>query len=438
MLSCVLCALLWQVPEAKKLFLDGIEAANRGEPAKAKELFADLRKRFPNSAECVKCALWTEEPAPLLSFKPITRSGPPSRRIDIVALAEAFKATAADQRLFLRDAEKGFGLLFDSEVFREYRDYFNTFAAGIASKDTRVDQFNRTYDTPLEGRKNGDISQVVVSAERVRHFLSGLPFQDGLAYVVVQDEGTGSGGDGIAVLPGEPQREPIMRVCGFGFGNLAEESSSSSYQSVGRPAESVNISSSNDPKLVPWAHWIKALPERVGVYEGGAGAFKGVYRPTADGCVMRGGREFCVVCRERRCCSRSTAASPVDDATPGEVPITIDQALKTPCEIFVQVKEPRSHQDPGEVLPCTARRRQDAAHGGALQAGARRGTLNPERLPDRQGAARRMAGGGGDAQRRGRRAARGARPGEAAARREGAARALRHRRPGERSGARQG
>jgi hypothetical protein len=159
-------------------------------------------------------------------------------------------------------------------------------------------------------------------------------------------------------LPHEPLREPTLRVFGPGFAELAPEFSASGYEPRGMPPENlwVNVSRSSDPRQVPWAHWIKALPKSIGIHEGGAGAFKGTYRPTVDGCILRGppsqefdgadkgGRDFCPVCREAILLKIYQRVSPVDDATPGVEPLRMDFELMKEQEILVQVKQPATHE----------------------------------------------------------------------------------------------
>jgi hypothetical protein len=248
---------LLQPSDASQLFEQAIDAANHGHVARERELMKELCIKFADSPEAAKALAWLED-SPLESFRTISKSGPPSRRIDVVALAEAFKE-GAEQKLFQRYADKAFGYLLESEVFEEYRNYFNTYAAGIASKDNKVDQFGRTYSTALDGKRVGTINQILVSSDRVRHYLAGVPHDDQLALVLVQDDDScGCGTGGIAVLPHEPLREPTLRVFGPGFAELAPEFSASGYEARGMPPENlwINVSRSSDPKQVPWAHWI--------------------------------------------------------------------------------------------------------------------------------------------------------------------------------------
>jgi hypothetical protein len=105
---------------------------------------------------------------------------------------------------------------------------------------------------------------------------------------------------------------------------------------------SINISTSKDPKRAPWAHWIRAKAPGVGMYRGGDGRIKGVWRPTASGCAMQGGVIFCRVCREAMILKIYRYVDPIDFCSPKP------KAKKTltgkgPFKFEVRTMQPKTH-----------------------------------------------------------------------------------------------
>ncbi|MEW6742612.1 MAG: M64 family metallopeptidase [Planctomycetota bacterium] len=341
----IVAFMLWLAPcgdSAVELFLRAVETATRGNLTKAEQLFAELIEQFPASAEAGKAHLW-QGANRLIGFETLLRNGPASNRIDLVTLSEAFTASAADRRRYQNLADDLQRLLSQTELFGEFLPYFNLHRGDLGSVDDRIDYRDHTYDTALHGAKTGLIDQVIVDRARARDFLRALPIADDQALVIVHDQGAASGSQGVAVIPGEPQREALLRVLGYAFGGLAAEYSDSSYVAEGLPREAVNVAATDDPKRVPWAHWIEALPTKIGVYEGGAGRYKGVWRPTADGCIMRGGRDYCSVCREAMVLQIYSRVSPIDEATPNTGPIVVRPGQKD-VEVEVVPMTPTWHR----------------------------------------------------------------------------------------------
>ncbi|MHC4934485.1 MAG: M64 family metallopeptidase, partial [Planctomycetota bacterium] len=78
-----------------------------------------------------------------------------------------------------------------------------------------------------------------------------------------------------------------------------------------------NAATTDDPKEVPWAHFLKKRVKGVGIYEGGATFKKGVWRP-APSCAMNsaGARGFCPVCREATILVIYEHINPIDGHSP--------------------------------------------------------------------------------------------------------------------------
>ncbi len=111
------------------------------------------------------------------------------------------------------------------------------------------------------------------------------------------------------------------------------------------PRDGVNLATHERTEDLPWAHWIKARAKGVGAYPGGAGQERGVWRPTASGCVMQSGEFFCQPCREALLLRIYSLVDPIDSTNfPGHpfdhaASLTIEDEF----EFEVKVMQPKSH-----------------------------------------------------------------------------------------------
>jgi len=279
---------------ARRLYRDAVAVAI-DKPKRSAALFEEIVNRFPSSPWASRAQGWIG-PNRIAAVEQLTENGPRTNRIDVAIMGDGFKDTYADKKAFNRICDDLLRHFFQSEVLAEYADYFNFYKVTLASVDDRVDYRKRQYDTALNGRKLGDDRHIAVDRGRVMHYLSAFEWNDRLSFAAVREGGLGTGGGGVATV-GKDMGTVVIHEWGHAFADLADEYSREASP-PGTPTRGPNVSNSPDPREAPWSHWHKKYPGKYKAHEGGAGVYKGVWRPTPDGCVMRAAHDFCPICRE--------------------------------------------------------------------------------------------------------------------------------------------
>lgn len=331
-----------ELPPDVELLRRAEEHAAQGRYARAVSTYRNLARRFPDS-EAGRVGERRSQPSALLGWSPIQGSGPPQNRVVVAVLAEGF--TLGHQDAFDRLAATIPTLFERQRTFREYLPYFHFVRVNLRSAEDGVNAFGREYDTALGARMlDTDAGHVTVDRGRVRAVLDELPHHDGLAIVLVKREFRGTGGGGIAVIGGRSERT-VIHEWGHAFGGLSDEYATRTHDR-GEPREGINVATTDDPKRVPWAHWIEARAPRVGVYQGAAGQVRGAWKPTSSGCVMEDGEFFCAVCQEALVLAIHRYVDPIDGCEPPHHPRSTreDLLLEDQLEFRVTVLQPASHQ----------------------------------------------------------------------------------------------
>ncbi len=279
---------------ARRLYRDAVVIATE-KPKRSAKLFEEVAERFPNSPWALRAQCWIG-PNRITAVEQIAGSGPPENRIDVAIMGDGFKDSYADKKAFDRICDDLVRYFFRSEVLAEYENCFNIYKVTLASADDRVDYRKHRYDTALNGRKLSDDRHIAVDRNRVMHFLGAFEWNDRLSFAAVREGGLGTGGGGVATV-GKDMGTVVVHEWGHAFGGLADEYSREASP-AGTPTRGPNISTSPDPRQAPWKHWHKKYPGKYKAHEGGAGVYKGVWRPTPDGCIMRAAHDFCPICRE--------------------------------------------------------------------------------------------------------------------------------------------
>lgn len=279
---------------ARRLYRDAVGLAT-DKPKRSAALFEEIVNRFPGSPWANRAQCWIG-PNRITAVEPLTDSGPRANRIDVAIMGDGFKDSYADKKAFNRICDDLLRHFLQSEVLIEYADYFNFHKVTLASADDRVDYRKHEYDTALNGRKLADDRHIAVDSGRVMHFLGAFEWNDRLSFAAVREGGLGTGGGGVATV-GKDMGTVVVHEWGHAFAGLSDEYSREASPS-GTPMQGPNISNSPDPREAPWKHWHKKYPGKYKAHEGGAGVYKGVWRPTPDGCIMRAAHDFCPICRE--------------------------------------------------------------------------------------------------------------------------------------------
>lgn len=283
------------------------------------------------------------QPTAFIGWGDVERHGPSTNRLDIVIMGDGFRLGDQDE---FDDIAGTIPKLFQKhKLLGEYYSYHNFLRANLTSKDQGVSGYGRNKDTALGGHVTGSVQgHVGVDVARARRWLKEVPENDGLAICIVKAGSLGTGARGIATIGGRSD-DTVIHEWGHAFAGLADEYSTFTGHR-GAPRNGVNIATSKDPKRAPWAHWIKARCPGVGMYRGGDGRIKGVWRPTASGCTMQGGVIFCPVCREAMILEIHRYVDPIDHCAPEPAsgrkpgkPLT----GKGPFKFDVETLQPKTH-----------------------------------------------------------------------------------------------
>ena len=319
------------------------ELACKGRHADARSLYGRIAKKYPGTSEAARAAERTL-PSALLGSCKLVDNGPSENRVDVVLFGDGYEL----------DHQKAFDKLaadvppfFDRvEVFREYWSYFNFIRGVCLSAEAGVDGFGREYDTLFNAHTLGtDAGHVGIDVGRVHELLRQIPGSDGIAVVYVKLGVLGTGGGGVATIGGREEGTTVHEF-GHAFAGLGDEYASHTHKR-GAPSDGINVAASEDEERCPWRHWLEARHPSVGLYEGACGQPQDAWRPTASGCVMNDGQEFCPVCREALVLRIYSLVDPIESATPPapgpyvREPVIL---LEGRTEFRVQVMQPASHR----------------------------------------------------------------------------------------------
>ena len=374
---------------AQELLEQAEALASQGKYQSAWNKYRNIRRRYAGTPAGQVAERRVGSANGYLGWAELRRNGPSSNRVDVVVMGDGYEISKQDS--LDRYAKYVPDLFERHEVFGEYSRYHNFLRANVFSAEGGIDGYGRDFDTALGSantnkRSGGNVS---VDRERVMAMLDEMPEHDRLAIVFVRGTAPGTGGGGVATIPGRPESDTLIHEWGHAFGGLGDEYSDD-VGYTGDPRNSVNVSSDPSPERAPWKHWIDAGVKGVGVYEGAAGRAKGAFKPTVKGCAMQNGREFCVVCREALVLRIYSLVDPIDGCSPEAQPLRRSddgpQPLPAPgpLEFELTVMQPEEHDLevrwwvlPEEQAPPEPRSRERRYAPGDR---GRRGPLSPLEL----------------------------------------------------------
>ena len=248
----------------------------------------------------------------------LLQSGPADRCIDVAILAEGY--TEEEMDTFYQDAKVACESLFGHEPFRSMKQRFNIVAVATPSEDSgvsipRLDQWKNTAFHSHFSTFYSDRYLTTSRLKALHDALAGIDYE----HIIVLANTDEYGGGGIynsytlTTAHHESFRPVVVHEFGHSFGGLADEYfyeediMSDTYPTDVEPWEP------NVTTRVNFASkWADLIPEgtpmptpaedfntyQVGLYEGAAYSFKGLYRGSYN-CRMRTNDypAFCPVCQ---------------------------------------------------------------------------------------------------------------------------------------------
>jgi len=345
-LAC--CALLAALPQDDDKAQELLERAqlrySQGKYPEVQRIYRDLAKKY-GETEAGRIGARRSQPNAFLGYERFIETGPPANRVDVVLMGDGYLVNK--QKVWDKLADNLPREFERNQTFGEYLSYFNFVRCNLVSEDDNVTGFGRTTSTALGGHVTGTIQgHIAVERKQVRTMLSEIPTEehDDLVIAIVRAGSYGTGSTGIACL-GAQNSKIAIHEWGHAFADLGDEYSEETHKRGGgrkRP----NVSITDDPLLVPWAHWIAAKARGIGVYEGANGQVRGAWKPKPSGCVMQNGEFFCEPCREAVVLNIYAYVDPIestnhpvhgDDSGEG---LQLDEAL----EFEASVMTPASHK----------------------------------------------------------------------------------------------
>ncbi len=312
--------------------------------------YRKVAKKYPRTRSGMKAAR-RAAPNAYIGWSDILRHGPSSNRVDVVFMGDGFELS--DQKSFTKSVEDLPKVFEDEQLFGEYFSYLNFLQVHLVSAEDGIDGYGRSYSTVLEASISSDAKgepYVRADPDRVVAMLREMPAHDDIALALVRGGGVGTADVGLATL-GKTSSDILLSAWGYVFANLGNESSADlGLRSEIERDSYPNISDTDDPERVPWAHWIAAKARGVGVYRGAQGRLKGAWKSSSKGCVMgeANARNFCAVCREALLLRLYDFVDPIEAATPAGHPSLLDESLLLtgpgPHEFEVATMQPASHR----------------------------------------------------------------------------------------------
>ena len=250
--------------------------------------------------------------------KYLLKSGPADQCVDVAILAEGY--TADEMDTFYADAKVACESLFSHEPFRSMKEKFNIVAVASPSEDSgvsipRLDQWRSTAFHSHFSTFYSDRYLTTSRLKALHDALAGIDYE----HIIVLANTNEYGGGGIynsytlTTAHHESFRPVVVHEFGHSFGGLADEYfyeediMSDTYPTDVEPWEP-NVTTRVDFA----SKWQDMIPEgtpvptpaedfntvKVGLYEGAAYSFKGLYRGSYN-CRMRTNDypAFCPVCQ---------------------------------------------------------------------------------------------------------------------------------------------
>ena len=269
--------------------------------------------------------------AQIFDVETIVENGQKNKRINFVYLGDGY--TNTEQSTFITDVISASTDQFNISPYKEYGNFFNTYAIKVISNESGADHpqtvgtttcntvpvitvdnyFGTTYDfsnihrllVPLDGSK---VTSVLAD---------NTPYYDQANIIVNAPYYGGSGGSFATSSTHASASEIMIHEIGHSFVSLGDEY----WAGIQFASERINRTQESDPNIIKWKNWIG--DENIGVYSyGNSSPQSNWYRPHQN-CIMRYlNKPFCAVCREGTIDRIYSLITPIDTFLPSESSIS--------------------------------------------------------------------------------------------------------------------
>ncbi len=236
--------------------------------------------------------------------------------IDIVLMGDGYSDRMIASGKYRQVMEEAMEYLFVEEPYKSFRHLFNVYMVNAVSETEVIGGstvFNTRFGsgTHVEGDNDKVFSYTMnaVSADRMDEVLVVVMQNSrkyaGTCWMYYPEDGDFGNGPSISYFPVGSDAMAFQEVlnhetCGHGFSKLADEYAYEDYGAISQDQKDFeeywmsfgwyrNIDFTGDPYRVKWSHFLsdpRYANEGLGLFEGGATYWSGVWRPTENS-IMR-------------------------------------------------------------------------------------------------------------------------------------------------------
>lgn len=262
----------------------------------------------------------------------IMRNGRRTNRINFAYMSDGYLNT--DLNVFITNTNTINNALFATSPFKEYQNYFNSFAIRVPSQEAGAKHPRTASDEafvsqPLASPNNyfqstfdyTGVHRLLYPQNNTRLYevlAANLPDYDHGLVVVNSSYYGGSGGEFATASTAPSSSEIAIHEIGHSFAGLADEY----WAGSGYAAEYPNMTSNNNPATIKWKNWLGL--NDVGIYPHGSTTPQSNWYRPHENCKMRFlNTAFCSVCKERFIDRIHELVSMTDDFTPATTSFTL-------------------------------------------------------------------------------------------------------------------
>lgn len=239
-------------------------------------------------------------------------------KVDFLFLAEGY--TADETQKFKADAERFTNILFEMEPYKSHKSAFNVRGVMRASAESGVDEPTRNIyrNSVIDASANAlgtPRYMLTKNNKALQDIAAATPYDAILIAANTSRYSNGGLYNRYCIFAVDNDRAASICPHEFGhsFGGLADEYfgknvAYSEFFPPGVEPLEYNITALLNIDAPKWMHLIEPGtpiptepdsndPEKIGVFEGAGYTAKGLYRPMNQ-CLMRSGKQLCIVCQE--------------------------------------------------------------------------------------------------------------------------------------------
>lgn len=267
------------------------------------------------------------QPSSVIGVDTLRKSGPISKRINLVFMGDGFLAN--EQNQFITQATTTSTYLLNQSPFVNYKNYFNIYAircvspqSGVSHPGTATDvtepqipvtAVNNAFDTQFD---NFNVHRLIYSNDNasVYSVLAGwFPAYDQVVILGNSTEYGGAGGPYAVCSINAASKEIVAHEMGHSFAGLADEYWAGPVYAMEKP----NMTANSNTATVKWSPWVGV--NSIGVFPYGNVAPENQWFRPHQNCKMEAlNSPFCAVCKQTIVEKIHSLTNPIDAYSPDD------------------------------------------------------------------------------------------------------------------------